>query len=387
MERSCDRPARRPRLCAGGGDRRLRPRRRADGHVQVDPQPAGGAAGAAAGREAADAQRAGRAADRCRPGLLRARRDHPRRPRSRAGSRGRRRHPDRRPDPPHRAARASAPCISRPCWPSSRSCIRRSNSTSRWRTRSSTWLPAAIDLAVRIGNLANSSLIARRIAPVRGLLLASPAYLAERGRPAHPRDLARHDLLLYGYSEQWRFRVGDRWEHVRGRPRLRANNGEMLREAACAGLGICILPSFIAAPAHRGGRAGGAAARLSAGGSGAHAVMPPGRATTARVRALVDHLAARFGPEPAWDPCWLARRRPNLDGRGESARRPAHVRHTARSPLAQSAQPPFRCRPARSAASASASRVRKGPTSRNIASARAGSASPPAAASTATASR
>src|SRR5262245_44624203 len=104
------------------------------------------------------------------------------------------------------------------------------------------------DLAVRIGNLQDSSLVARRIAPVRRLLLASPAYLDRNGRPVHPRDLARHDLLLYGYGEQWRFRVDGRWDHVRGTPRLRANNGEMLRTAACAGLGICILPSFIAAP-------------------------------------------------------------------------------------------------------------------------------------------
>src|SRR5262245_21045160 len=74
------------------------------------------------------------------------------------------------------------------------------------------------DLAVRIGSLADSSLVARRIAPVRGVLLGSPAYLAEHGRPGHPRDLARHDLLLYGYAEQWRFRVGDKWEHVRRSP-------------------------------------------------------------------------------------------------------------------------------------------------------------------------
>jgi DNA-binding transcriptional LysR family regulator len=161
------------------------------------------------------------------------------------------------------------------------------------------------DLAVRIGSLTDSSLIARRIAPVRKAPVASPAYLERRGRPAVPRDLAAHDLLLYG-SEQWRFRVEGGWEHVRTRPRLRADNGEMLRAAALAGLGICILPTFIAAPAIEAGTLQLLLRDYPMEEAGLHVVMPPGRATTARVRALVEFLAARFGPEPSWDPCWTA---------------------------------------------------------------------------------
>lgn len=162
------------------------------------------------------------------------------------------------------------------------------------------------DLALRIGSLADSSLVARRIAPVRAHLLGSPAYLEARGRPSHPRDLARHDLLAYGNNEQWRFRVDGRWDYVRGRPRLRTNNGEMLREAACAGLGLCLLPSFIAAPAIEAGRLEILLPEFPIDEVALHAVMPPGRSTTARVRALVDFLVARFGPEPSWDPCWSA---------------------------------------------------------------------------------
>lgn len=166
------------------------------------------------------------------------------------------------------------------------------------------------DLAVRIGTLPDSSLVARRIAPVRAAVLASPDYLAERGRPAHPRDLAGHDLLLYANAmSQWRFRVNGKWEHVRGPARLRSDNGEMLREAACAGLGIVILPTFIASPAIASGRLEVLLAGFPLEESGLHVVMPPGRATTARVRALVDFLAARFGPEPEWDPCWEAESR------------------------------------------------------------------------------
>jgi DNA-binding transcriptional LysR family regulator len=165
------------------------------------------------------------------------------------------------------------------------------------------------DLAVRIGNLADSALIARKVATVRAAVLASPAYLEERGRPEHPRDLNGHDLLLYaniGSAEQWRFKVDGKWEHVRGRTRLRADNGEMLREAACAGLGICILPTFIAARAIESGKLEPLLLDHPLEESGLHVVMPPGRAVTARVRALIEFLASRFGPEPEWDPCWAA---------------------------------------------------------------------------------
>jgi DNA-binding transcriptional LysR family regulator len=78
-----------------------------------------------------------------------------------------------------------------------------------------------------------------------------PAYLAERGRPGHPRDLNGHDVVIYanaGQAEQWRFKVGEEWEQVRGRSRFRADNGELIRAAAERGLGICILPTFIASP-------------------------------------------------------------------------------------------------------------------------------------------
>jgi len=161
------------------------------------------------------------------------------------------------------------------------------------------------DVAVRIGRLADSALIARRIAPVRKTVVAGPSYLAAHGRPERPADLAGHAILVYG-NEQWRFRVGERWESVRVQPRMRTNNGEMLRAAAQAGLGICMLPSFIAAPAIEDGSVEVILRDFPLEEGALHAVMPPGRATTARVRALVDFLVARFGPEPAWDPCWLA---------------------------------------------------------------------------------
>ncbi|HYN46207.1 MAG TPA: LysR family transcriptional regulator [Allosphingosinicella sp.] len=174
------------------------------------------------------------------------------------------------------------------------------------------------DLAVRIGRLADSALIARRIAPVRKHVIASPAYLDAHGRPARPADLAGHAILVYG-NEQWRFRAGERWETVRVTARMRANNGEMLRAAAVAGLGICMLPTFIAAPALEAGSLEVILRDFAVEEGALHAVMPPGRAATARVRALVDFLVERFGPEPAWDPCWGAQERADA-GRGEATR-------------------------------------------------------------------
>lgn len=165
------------------------------------------------------------------------------------------------------------------------------------------------DLAVRIGNLSDSSLIARRVTRVRAVVLASPDYLDRRGRARHPRDLNGHDLLVYANispGQQWRFRVGGKWEVARGPVRLRADNGDLLREAACAGLGVAILPSFIAAPSIEAGTLEVLLPNYPLEETALSIVMPPGRATTARVRALVDFLAHRFGPEPSWDPCWLA---------------------------------------------------------------------------------
>lgn len=164
------------------------------------------------------------------------------------------------------------------------------------------------DLAVRIGRLQDSALIARRIAPVRKHVVGSPAYFAGHGRPERPADLNRHRILFYA-NEQWRFEVNGRWETIRAAPVLRSNNGDMLLTAAEAGLGLALLPSFIAAPAFERGTIEAVLLDFPAEEGALHAVMPPGRAVTARVRALVDFLVARFGPEPSWDPCWTAQER------------------------------------------------------------------------------
>jgi DNA-binding transcriptional LysR family regulator len=163
------------------------------------------------------------------------------------------------------------------------------------------------DLAIRIGKLADSSLIARTLAPCRHVVCASPAYLAARGLPITPSDLAAqdHDCLVYSNrpaSEQWRFRVGDEWKEapVTAR-RLGVNNGDVLRDAAVAGLGLIVLPTFIVSDAVVAGTLTVVLADYEFFDPSIHAIWPPNRQPSAKVRALVDFLTERFGGTPYWD--------------------------------------------------------------------------------------
>lgn len=154
------------------------------------------------------------------------------------------------------------------------------------------------DLAVRIGNLEDSSLIARKLFDVRHLLCASPGYLARHGRPGHPDEVAEHAGLLYtGAPERrsWTWRQPDGTERsVQARARLSANNGELLLQAAEAGLGLCLQPSFIVEESIAAGRLAAILTGIEWRASTCYAVYPPGRHLSAKVRALVDFLARRL---------------------------------------------------------------------------------------------
>lgn len=160
------------------------------------------------------------------------------------------------------------------------------------------------DLAVRIGRLRDSSLIARRLAPNRRVVVGSPAYFARRGRPQTPDELTRHNCLIYtnaSVADQWQFRVGGVVRSVRVSGTLRANNGEILREAALAGLGLALLPTFMIAGPLRRGALETVLGDCVVSESAVHAVYPQSRHLSSKVRTFVDFLAARFGPEPYWD--------------------------------------------------------------------------------------
>src|SRR5262249_31403963 len=104
------------------------------------------------------------------------------------------------------------------------------------------------DVTVRIADLPSSSLIARKIVPVRRAICAAPSYLAKHGTPQHPRDLRDHDCLTYGYlatGNQWKLTGADGEHWIQVRWALCSNNGETLRDAAVKGHGITLLPTFI----------------------------------------------------------------------------------------------------------------------------------------------
>lgn len=162
------------------------------------------------------------------------------------------------------------------------------------------------DLAIRIGNLAPSSLIARRIAPCRILVCAAPSYLKARGTPRTVSDLATHNCLGYTLSQRTsvdRWAFGARAEvSVRVSGSLRANNGDALRAAALAGQGLIYQPTFIVADDLRAGRL--VALDLDQPTvelGGIYAVYLPDRHPPAKVRAFIDFIADRLAPDPPWD--------------------------------------------------------------------------------------
>ncbi len=160
------------------------------------------------------------------------------------------------------------------------------------------------DLTLRIARESDvGPLAVRHLAPIERVLCAAPAYLLRATAPEAPPDLRDRDCLQYGYA------VGsDRWDligpdgqltTVNLRPRLWANNGEVLREAALRGLGIALLPTFIVGDCLQDGRLQVVLPSYRPPEIAAYAIYPPNRFLAAKVRLLVEFLADRFA-RPTW---------------------------------------------------------------------------------------
>ncbi|HRD77027.1 MAG TPA: LysR family transcriptional regulator [Hyphomicrobiaceae bacterium] len=162
------------------------------------------------------------------------------------------------------------------------------------------------DLVVRIGTLAPSSLIARRLAPARTVLCAAPDYLRRRGTPRTVRDLAAHDCLGYTLSRsnsagRWNFGAGGKVGVDVTGPLL-ANNGDALAKAAIAGLGIIYQPTFMVADEiARGELTVITLDHPPTELGGVYAVYPSDRRPPAKVRAAIDYFAEVLGPVPPWE--------------------------------------------------------------------------------------
>jgi DNA-binding transcriptional LysR family regulator len=163
--------------------------------------------------------------------------------------------------------------------------------------RSVDLLAEGFDLALRIGELEDSSLIARRIADVERVWVCSPDYLAIRGAPDTPAALAAHACLPYGHgrSSQWRFERDGKAEWVPVTGRLRSNNGEVLRDAAIAGLGITYLPLFIVKTALADGRLTRVLDPWRPPALALSALYPQHRQGSQAVQALIEFLRQQLG--------------------------------------------------------------------------------------------
>ena len=160
------------------------------------------------------------------------------------------------------------------------------------------------DLAVRIGQLRDSGLIARRLCEDPRVIVASPDYVIRRGMPESLDDLHTHASIGYlnvHAASVWQFRGGDGTPTgIAMQSRVTANNGEAMRDMAIAGLGVALLPLFVAHEALRQGRLVRIALKLTPVPLPISLVWPPVKPLPMKLRAIVDHLAKAFAERPPW---------------------------------------------------------------------------------------
>ncbi|ALR21018.1 MULTISPECIES: LysR family transcriptional regulator [Sphingobium] len=158
---------------------------------------------------------------------------------------------------------------------------------------------AGLDATIRIADMPDSSLRARKLADVTLHVVASPAYLAERGRPTHPSDLSGHDCLCYANAptpDVWRFSgPGQQNVVVQVHSRITVNSGEAMLPALRDSVGIARLPDFIVGDALASGELEEILSDWRPPAFGLHLVTPPSRLRPARVEALLDFLARHHG--------------------------------------------------------------------------------------------
>lgn len=161
------------------------------------------------------------------------------------------------------------------------------------------------DLAIRIANLPDSSLIARRFAAIKMLICASPSYLERMGTPQTPNELTEHQCLVYSLlsdSEYWQLSDSKGKEFkIKIHPYLKASTGEFLRDAAVEGMGIILIPSFIVYKEIENSTLVPLLNNYKSNQLDAYAIYPQTRHLSQRVRAFVDFLIKRFEGVPYWD--------------------------------------------------------------------------------------
>ena len=150
------------------------------------------------------------------------------------------------------------------------------------------------DCAIRVGYLSDSNLIARRVGPVTGKLVASPDYIGKHGAPETPDELLTHQALMQG-TETWQFMDGDKTISIHPQGRFKADNGTALAAAAVAGLGIAWLPDHLIKGYLDSGALVQVMPRYPVPTGGIFVVRPPGQHPTRKVRVLTELLIEHFG--------------------------------------------------------------------------------------------
>uniref|UniRef100_A0A7C1X8I9 LysR family transcriptional regulator n=1 Tax=Pseudomonas graminis TaxID=158627 RepID=A0A7C1X8I9_9PSED len=156
------------------------------------------------------------------------------------------------------------------------------------------------DVTIRIASLPDSSMIARSLAPAPRIMVASPDYLAREGTPQTPKDLANHKCLSYGYLQSGaslQLCNGKETQRVTVSGPLHANNGDILAQAAVAGMGIALLPNFIVERAVADGRLVPVLCDWEAPAITVNAVYPSSRRVPMKTRAFIDFLVAELSVE------------------------------------------------------------------------------------------
>lgn len=164
------------------------------------------------------------------------------------------------------------------------------------------------DLALRIGQLEDSSFRARKLAEIKHVVCCSPSLLKRYGPINHPNDLKNMPVLCYSNIKQptrWRYKDQQANSHsVSLTPRMLSNNGDALNEAAIAGLGVICGTTFISHRAIAEGLLVPVLTEYKWFDMNLYAIYPQTRYLTARVRAFIDYLISRFGEKPYWDQCF-----------------------------------------------------------------------------------
>jgi DNA-binding transcriptional LysR family regulator len=154
------------------------------------------------------------------------------------------------------------------------------------------------DCAIRIGYLQDSNLIARRVGPIHGKLLASPDYIKAHGSPETPEELVDHQALMQG-TEAWQLMDGDKIITVRPQGRFKADNGTALAAAALAGLGIAWIPDGLTQEHVASGALVPVMTRYPPPPAGVYVIRPPGHLPARKIRVLTELLIECFDQAPS----------------------------------------------------------------------------------------